>query len=164
MATTIIWTRRHAPLPLQSRLPLMIGGGGERHTLRTVALTPISGTSSAPRRWWHANAAILDHHCAAIGRDPAEIEQTVTIKLVIRDTDSEARRIWADQVAANGMWLDDYADVLLGPPELIAEALRRYREYGFSTVIADAPAPYDEETIERLATEVPSCWQKRHGP
>ena len=37
-----------------------------------------------------------------------------------------------------------------------AEALRRYREHGFSTVIADAPAPYDQETIERLATEVPS--------
>jgi alkanesulfonate monooxygenase SsuD/methylene tetrahydromethanopterin reductase-like flavin-dependent oxidoreductase (luciferase family) len=147
---------RHAPLPVQTRLPFMIGGGGERRTLRTVAahadLWNVFGTPEVVAR----KAAILNHHCTAIGRDPTEIERTVTIKLVIRDTAAEAHRMWTEQVSANGMRLEDYDDVLLGPPSLIAEALSRYREQGFSTVVADAPAPYDRETVERLATEVPS--------
>ena len=147
---------RHAPLPVQTRLPLMIGGGGEQRTLRTVAayadLWNVFGSPEVVAR----KAAILRQHCTLVERDPTEIEHTVTIKLVIRDSAAEAHRAWTEQTAANGMRLEDYGDVLLGPPSHVAEALSRYRAHGFSTVIADAPAPYDQETIERLATEVPS--------
>ena len=146
----------HSPLPVQTRLPFMIGGGGEQRTLRTVAahadLWNVFGTPEAVGR----KAAILNQHCTDIGRNPNEIERTVTIKLVIRDTQAEARQVWTEQVAVNGMRLEDHDDVLLGPPSRLAEALSRYREHGFSTVIADAPAPYDQETIERLASEIPS--------
>ncbi len=146
---------RHAPQPLQTKLPLLIGGGGERRTLRTVAayadLWNVFGSPGVVAR----KAEILRQHCTALGRDPTEIHCTVTIKLVIRDSLTEARQVWAEQVAANGMRLEDH-DVLLGRPMVIAEELQRYRDHGFWTAIADAPAPYDQETIERLITEVPS--------
>lgn len=155
---------RHAPPPVQSRLPLMIGGGGERRTLRTVAAYADLWNVTANPEVVARKNAVLDQHCAALGRDPADITRTVTIKLVIRDTVADARRVWADQLAANGMRREDYPDVLLGPPAAIARTLRRYQELGVSAVIVDAPAPYDGETIERLATEVPLRLAEDHRP
>ncbi len=145
---------QHTSRPVQVKLPLMIGGGGERRTLRTVAthadLWNVFGSPELAAK----KAAILRDHCTVIERDASEIEHTVTIKLVIRNSAAEAHQVWAEQAVANGMRLEDFDDVLLGPPALIAEALYRYRAHGFSTVIADAPASYDRETIERLAAEV----------
>ena len=40
---------------------------------------------------------------------------------------------------------------LLGSPTEVADAIRPYRELGFETVIVRMPAPYDRETIERMA-------------
>ena len=40
---------------------------------------------------------------------------------------------------------------LLGPPTEVADAIRPYAELGFETVIVRMPAPYDRETIDRMA-------------
>jgi alkanesulfonate monooxygenase SsuD/methylene tetrahydromethanopterin reductase-like flavin-dependent oxidoreductase (luciferase family) len=154
---------RHSPRPVQTRLPLMIGGGGERHTLRTVARHADLWNVFGPPQTVAHKATILDHYCAEIGRDPTDIERSVTVKVVIRDSATDAQRIWRDLTSANGMDLDDHPDVLLGPPTSIAAVLQQYRAHGVATVIADAPAPYDRETIERLATEVPSLMSERNG-
>jgi alkanesulfonate monooxygenase SsuD/methylene tetrahydromethanopterin reductase-like flavin-dependent oxidoreductase (luciferase family) len=58
------------------RVPIMVGGGGERKTLRLVAqyadACNVFGSPEAIARKY----AILDAHCAAVGRDPNEIERT----------------------------------------------------------------------------------------
>ena len=58
------------------RVPIMVGGGGERKTLRLVAqyadACNVFGTPEAIARKY----AILADHCAAVGRDPAEIERS----------------------------------------------------------------------------------------
>jgi F420-dependent oxidoreductase-like protein len=58
------------------RVPIMVGGGGEKKTLRLVAqyadACNVFGTPEAIARKYR----ILDAHCAAVGRDPAEIERT----------------------------------------------------------------------------------------
>jgi F420-dependent oxidoreductase-like protein len=58
------------------RVPIMVGGGGERKTLRLVAqyadACNVFGRPEAIARKY----AILDDHCAAVGRDPAEIERS----------------------------------------------------------------------------------------
>jgi len=58
------------------RVPIMVGGGGERKTLRLVAqyadACNVFGSPEAIARKY----AILDEHCAAVGRDPTEIERT----------------------------------------------------------------------------------------
>jgi alkanesulfonate monooxygenase SsuD/methylene tetrahydromethanopterin reductase-like flavin-dependent oxidoreductase (luciferase family) len=43
---------------------------------------------------------------------------------------------------------------VLGTPETIADRLLEYCDAGFKTVIVEVPAPYDRETLERLAREV----------
>ena len=147
---------RHAPIPLQSPLPLMIGGVGERRTLRIVAryadMWNGIGTAAELR---HKDEVLLAH-CEAVGRDAASIERSVDLKLIIRDEPREARRVWDGLLAANGVRTFGEPDPLLGPPELVAAGLRGYLEAGFRTVIVELPAPYDIETIERLAGEVPA--------
>ena len=58
------------------RVPIMIGGGGEKKTLRLVAqyadATNVFGSPEGIARKY----AILDEHCAAVGRDPREIERS----------------------------------------------------------------------------------------
>ena len=54
-------------------------------------------------------------------------------------------------LAANGV--EDMGDgvALLGSPTEVADAIRPYTELGFETVIVRMPAPYDRETIDRMA-------------
>src|SRR5918994_3411848 len=58
------------------RIPIMVGGGGEKKTLRLVAqyadACNIFGSPEGIARKY----AILDAHCAAVGRDPREIERS----------------------------------------------------------------------------------------
>ena len=58
------------------RVPIMVGGGGEKRTLRLVAqyadACNVFGTPEGIARKY----AILDAHCAAVGRDPNEIERS----------------------------------------------------------------------------------------
>jgi len=60
-------------------LPLLVGGGGERVTLRLVAEHADAWNTFGPvERFRHKNA-VLDEHCAAVGRHPGEIERTVLL-------------------------------------------------------------------------------------
>jgi len=148
---------RHQPLPVQRHVPIMIGGGGEKKTLRTVAkyadLWNVFGTPDTLRH----KDEILRAHCADVGRDPAAIERTVGCKMVIRDDPAEAERVWAAQMAHNRTPREEWdgpATLWTGTVPQLVEKIRGYVEVGFSTVIVEMGAPYDIETIERLIGEV----------
>jgi F420-dependent oxidoreductase-like protein len=64
------------PKPMQSRLPIMIGGGGEKVTLRLVAQYADAWNVSAPADEWLRKSRILDEHCERVGRDPQTIHRT----------------------------------------------------------------------------------------
>ena len=148
---------RHLPPPVQRRLPIMIGGSGEKKTLRTVAKYADMWNAMGPLELMAHKIDVLREHCAAVGRDPAEIEFTLGVKLTIRDTRAEAERVWTETMAANRTPLSDLEDddtFWNGTPEEIADRLRPYVELGFRTVISEQPAPYDVETFERFIGEV----------
>jgi probable F420-dependent oxidoreductase len=68
------------PGPVNGHLPIMIGGGGEKVTLRLVAEhADAFNTFGPPANFEHKND-VVDRWCAEIGRDPAEIERTVAIQ------------------------------------------------------------------------------------
>jgi len=138
------------PLPVQARLPILVGGSGPQKTLRTVARHADAWNTSGPLEKVTESVRILGEHCAAIGRDPAAIERTVSFPLVIRDDPSEARRVWASLIGANGAKDAGAVPHLLGSPEAAADAIRPYLGLGFSHVIVRMPAPFDPETVERI--------------
>jgi alkanesulfonate monooxygenase SsuD/methylene tetrahydromethanopterin reductase-like flavin-dependent oxidoreductase (luciferase family) len=148
---------RHLPLPVQPRLPIMIGGSGEKKTLRTVAkyadMWNAMGTIDVMTR----KVEILRGHCEAVGRDIGEIEFTLAVKLTIRDSKAEAERVrWAatEHNRTPRAEVEDDDTFWEGSPEEIADRLRPYVELGFRTVISEQPAPYDVETFERFIGEV----------
>jgi probable F420-dependent oxidoreductase len=61
-------------------LPLLIGGGGERVTLRLVATHADAWNSFGPPEVFRHKNGVLDRWCAEVGRDPAAIERTVLIE------------------------------------------------------------------------------------
>ena len=145
----------HHPRPVQAHLPILIGGEGERKTLRTVAkYADMWNASSGSLDGLRHKDEVLRRHCADVGRDPSTIERTVSCKLVIRDTEDEARRVYRVQLEHNRCFYEEGPDVWLGTPGQIAERLRGFRALGFSTLIPEMPAPYDLESIERLIGEV----------
>jgi alkanesulfonate monooxygenase SsuD/methylene tetrahydromethanopterin reductase-like flavin-dependent oxidoreductase (luciferase family) len=145
---------RNDPPPLQERLPLLVGGGGERKTLRIVAryadACNVGGGFDSVKR----KDEILRRHCEEVGRDESEIERTVALgPCIIRDDPDEAKRVFRETFEHNGR-AKPWDDLLAGTPEQLAERLRPYLGIGFRHWIVGFPPPYDAETMERFVTEL----------
>lgn len=117
---------KHAPLdprPVQQPLPLLIGGGGEKRTLRTVARYAdawnIWGTPEAMVE----KGAILDKHCADVGRNPAEIMRSAQTLIAFADDKDQVERAAGREAT------------ILGTPAQMREAVERYAEAGVSEII-----------------------------
>ncbi len=148
---------RHQPLPVQTHLPIMIGGSGEKKTLRTVATYADMWNAMGTVELMARKVDVLRRHCEAVGRDPREIEFTLGVKLTIRDSEAEADRVWRAALSHNRTPLEEVAEddtFWNGTPEQIAERLLPYVRLGFHTVISEQPAPYDVETLERFIGQV----------
>ena len=68
----------------------MIGGSGEKKTLRTVARYADLWNAMGPVDVMRHKVEVLHRHCEDVGRDPSEIEFTLGIKATIRDSEAEA--------------------------------------------------------------------------
>jgi alkanesulfonate monooxygenase SsuD/methylene tetrahydromethanopterin reductase-like flavin-dependent oxidoreductase (luciferase family) len=148
---------RHNPLPVQKHLPIMIGGSGEKKTLRSVARYADMWNAMGPVELMRHKIDVLRQHCDEVGRNPAEIEFTMGIKATIRDSAEEAEKVYKAAMEHNRTPLSDVEDddtFWNGTPEQLAERLAPYFEMGFRTVISEQPAPYDVETLERLIGQV----------
>lgn len=142
------------PAPVQAKLPILIGGGGEKRTLRIVAryadACNVGGGFDNVQR----KDEILRQHCAEVGRDESEIERTVGMGMcVIRDDPAEARRVADAIFEANGR-AEPWKNQLIGTPEQVAEIMRPFLGIGFRHFIIGFPAPHDVESMERLVREV----------
>ena len=138
------------PRPIQRPLPILVGGSGPKKTLRTVAQRADAWNTSGTLEEVRAKLAILDEHCAAVGRDRSEIELTISFPISIRDTEAAARAAHAERFAFNGVENAGAGPHLAGPPEAIADEIAPFRDLGFTTVIVRLPAPFDEETLDRI--------------
>ena len=145
---------RNDPPPIQARLPLLIGGGGEQVTLKLVAeYGDANNVGGGIERVRHKEEVLL-RHCETVGRDPAEIERTTGLGVVvIRDSREEARKV------AEAIFARQRPGAAVGEPagrhargrHRVPGALPRDR---LPPPVAGFPSPYDEESMTRLATEV----------
>jgi alkanesulfonate monooxygenase SsuD/methylene tetrahydromethanopterin reductase-like flavin-dependent oxidoreductase (luciferase family) len=152
---------RHEPRPVQARVPVLLGAEGERIGLRVVARHADLWHMWAPMDsidLYRRKSDVLAAHCAALGRDPGSIRHLPGAKLILRDDPAESERAFVRAARAHG-WegeLEQYVrhTSWLTTPESAGEALERYCAAGAGGFIAQAFGPYDDETIDRLATEV----------
>ncbi|MGI8872248.1 MAG: LLM class flavin-dependent oxidoreductase [Candidatus Limnocylindria bacterium] len=143
---------RNDPPPVQGRLPILIGGGGERKTLATVArYADAWNVGGDVERVKHKDAVLRDW-CAQTGRDQSEIERTLQAgSVVLRDDPAEARRVATEIGRAHRGWR---GPEWVGTPEQLADRLAPYLDIGFRHIYFDSQAPWDTETLERIIGEV----------
>ncbi len=99
--------------------------------------------------------AALVAHCEAIGRDEKTIERTVGMGTpFIRDSREEAFTVMADVFADNGD-AKTWTGMPIGTVEDVVEHCKPFLDQGYRHLIFGFPAPYDEETLARLATRGP---------
>jgi alkanesulfonate monooxygenase SsuD/methylene tetrahydromethanopterin reductase-like flavin-dependent oxidoreductase (luciferase family) len=145
------------PAPLQQRMPIMIGGSGEKKTLRTVARYADQWNAMGSVEKLAHKVEVLRRHCDEVGRDIAEIEMTAGCKPIIRSTAEDARRLWESQMAHNKTPMSDVLDddtFWVGTPDLIAERMSERKALGFHTFLAEMAAPFDDETFDRWINDV----------
>ena len=143
------------PKPVQQRLPLLIGGGGEQVTLRITAryadMWHGFGTPDVIAR----KIGILKRHCEEVGRSYSDIFPTTGGSMLIRDTEEGVvRRLEA--VRARNRMAAAPVRALPGVPtvEAVAQRLAEQWRAGARGFIFGINPPYDRETIERLMGEV----------
>jgi len=152
------------PAPIQKRIPILIGGSGPKVTLRLVAQYADMNNLGNPVEKVTKSDAILQEHCQRLGRDEKSIERTVELQVVVvRDT-REAALERATELLARGQAAIDQdrpgsghvpaTRVIAGNPDEVVQQLKPFVDAGYRHLICGFPAPYDEETMRRLAIEV----------
>jgi F420-dependent oxidoreductase-like protein len=135
------------PKPVQERLPLWIGGGGEKVTLRTTA-RHADGWNAAfiTPDDYARKAKVLAQHCADVGRDPASITHTVNTPIA-----------WdVDDLHAQFGNIAEYVkpSVLTGSTGEVVDKVGAYRDAGAEMLILAMRAPFDVDGLDRFAAEV----------
>lgn len=157
---------RHAPAPLQPRIPVVIGADGEKRGLRLAARhADIWQWFAGPDQvdLFSHKDRILREHCENEERDERQIERMIGCKFIIRSSPDEARRVAADLVAVH-RWPDTIMDVVwAGTPQQVADWLTPLVEAGAGSFSPQIGWPYDRETIERLIGEVKPLVDARTG-
>ncbi len=147
----------NSPAPV-SRIPVMIGGNGEKKTLRMVAqyadesnLT--CGVEEVPRK-----LDALAAHCERLGRDRSEIKVTKLVMMVIGRTHDDAMASVSAYIENHG-WPEEIVDLMaprmtLGGPDEIGEAIRELVEVGIDGITLNLAANAHDPEMIALAGEV----------
>jgi F420-dependent oxidoreductase-like protein len=135
------------PKPLRGDIPILIGGSGERKTLRFVAqYADGCNLFGDPGRARHL-LGVLDGHCEAAGRDPAEITKTSMMpSIAIGETEQRARAK-LDQMRDMGFPEQRIAGTTVGTPDQIRERAQAYRDVGIEGVTLSLPDVHDLEAV-----------------
>jgi len=145
------------PRPVQARLPILIGGSGREKTLRTTARHADLWNGYGEASRIAETSVVLRERCEEIGRPYETIARTVTMDVVIRDREADARRHFraieeAHQIQGR---IDAHGDPrsvnAAGPPSAVAEYLRHFEDLGIAQAIWVFRSPFDLETIARLS-------------
>jgi len=131
------------PKPLQDPLPLLIGGGGEKVTLRITATYAdewnVWGTVDTLRH----KMQILDQHCESVGRSPGEIQRSAVALLFLSDDQG-----FLDQVRAN---VD--RPMIAGSLNEVRDIICAYRDAGVDElIIPDFTLGQGQQKIDQLDT------------
>jgi alkanesulfonate monooxygenase SsuD/methylene tetrahydromethanopterin reductase-like flavin-dependent oxidoreductase (luciferase family) len=136
------------PRPIRGDIPILVGGSGERKTLRLVAQYADGCNVSGDLDRFRHLMGVLDGHCADVGRDPADITRTRITFLVLGAT-QEAADAKMEAVRRRGVPEDRIASVfMVGDPGGIAEQAQQFVEAGVDGFTVTMPDAHDVEMIE----------------
>lgn len=144
------YTLENAPLSpgctTQPHTPILIGGNGEKRTLRTCAqyadVCNIDFNNPGSPELFRHKLDVLERHCEDIGRDPAEIRKTMLIPLRIVDDEKQA-----EELRRPRPW------TLTGTTNYIADLLQQYIDQGAEEIMFSG-VPTKAEHFERISEDI----------
>jgi F420-dependent oxidoreductase-like protein len=153
------------PKPVQSRIPVWIGGRGEKRTLRAAARYADGWNAPyiGPEDWKH-KSDVLDRWCEKEGRDPRAILRTVNLGFYLG---ADARGVERGEATFRRHWGggEPRTGWLRGTPRQVMEMIASFRDLGCTRVnLAFREGPYDWDALHAFADEVlPAFGVKRAG-
>jgi F420-dependent oxidoreductase-like protein len=146
------------PKPIRGDIPIMIGGSGEKKTLRMVAqYADASNFFGDAERIKHL-VGVLEGHCERLGRDPAEITKTRLGTVIVKPTQEEADQLFEYIAQSSGMPADRLATWIVGDPDTVAERCSELLDAGLDAVIFNSPEVHELETVQLLGETLgPLC-------
>lgn len=144
------------PKPLQGRVPIWVGGMGEKRLLRIVAQYADGWNTPfvSPEVYAQKNR-ILSQWCERFARDPRDVIRSVNLGLVVGETERDVarkREALQQQFGAALSFLEP--GILLGTPAQVIDRIHEYRNAGAEWVNLAVRAPFDFEGLELFVKEV----------
>jgi len=114
------------PAPVQPRLPLLIGGKGERRTMRIAARFADEWNAWCTPEEFRHKIDVLEDHCAAVGRDPSQIVRSTQAMVFLSEDEA-----WLEKFRSEG----SRRPVIVGTPAEVTELVGRYEAAGVDELI-----------------------------
>jgi F420-dependent oxidoreductase-like protein len=130
--------------------PILVGGGGERKTLRLTARYADMWNGFGDLAMVRHKLEVLSEHCATEGRDRSEIVATRLGTLIVADTHEEAdrrRRAWQAERGVDDAGLP--MRLTWGDPDEVAEHATAFLDAGLQGLLFNMPAGSSAEDVAR---------------
>src|SRR5438552_5494335 len=129
-------------------IPILIGGGGEKVTLKLVAQYGDACNVSGDLKTLEHKLAVLRQHCESVGRDYESIYRTTSAFCSIADSDDEALALVPE------VFKPEIRDTsLVGSPATIRQRITAMETLGVQEIIMDLPSATDLTVLYRFAKE-----------
>jgi F420-dependent oxidoreductase-like protein len=128
------------PQPVQRRIPIIVGGGGERRTT-AIAAQWADGANQAyiePDVYRHKNE-VLDQWCETFGRDPKTLERSLLVHFRMSSRNGAAQ---------------PQQGAIFGPPQQVVDKLGEYAEAGAERVSVAIRPPVDWDSLQSYIEDV----------
>ncbi len=146
------------PKGLQSpHPPLWIAGGGEKKTLRLVAQCADFANFAGTVATFTAKSKILDEHCAAVGRNPADVGRTVHMFVTVGSDEADLRKKVERTAAQIGRPVDKFLaspQTIAGTPQQVIDQLGAFRDAGAVHLTGYFADVLWGDSLEQFAAEV----------
>ncbi len=139
------------PKPVQKPLPLLIGGGGEKVTLRIAARFANEWNVWGDVATLKRKMGILDQYCAEAGRSPSAIQRSAVALLFLTDDRALVEKMRSRPIGR---------PTIVGNADEVREVVRAYRDAGVDELIVPdftlGPREQKLATLDRFMNEVAS--------
>lgn len=132
-------------------IPLLIGGGGEKVTLKLVAQYGDACNVSGDLATLEHKFSVIKQHCEAVGRDYNSIHRTSGTVCIIGDSDEEALARVPEMLKAR--YGSAINNVLVGTPDTIRKRIAAYEAAGVQELMIVFPDAIKLDSIRRFAKE-----------
>jgi len=136
----------------EPHIPILVGGTGERRTLRTLAqsgdIMNLDGWAGGPMsaEYFHHKVGVVEKHCETVGRDPAEIRHTVLMPTMVTDDRSAVAEFMSNRRLGEGS--------AAGPKNYVIERIGEIVEAGAAEIMIGGVLTDDLEQYQLIAEEI----------